>query len=157
MARGLTYVATFTAVSATAAQDLFSILAAANIPIEILWARVSCEGQASPTELRLQCKRIAAAALGSGGTVVTPAEKGQVSGRAAAATVHANDTTRATTTGSKQVLWVGTIQDLNNLDDVMIPELWPMIPAGDALIVGLEVAPGSAVTLFGAAQFSELD
>ena len=157
---GLTYAASFSGtsyagVSVSAAQDLFSMLASSAVPFRLKRFSLSTSGQTTPGNLIISVQRYTAAVTqGSGGSVVTPAELAQLSGRAATTVVHANDTTRATTSGAKQVLWVGTIQDLNNLDDVLIPELWPIIPSSDALIIGLEVAP-SATVLFGTVQFTE--
>ncbi|MGH7103468.1 MAG: hypothetical protein ACREFJ_13835 [Acetobacteraceae bacterium] len=159
---GIRYAATFSGtsfagVSVSAAQDLFYILASSGVPVRLHRLSLSTAGQTSPGNLIISVQRFTpTVTAGSGGTLLTPVELAQVSGRAASSTVRANDTTRATTTGSKQVLWAGTMQDLNNLDDVLVPELWPMISAGTALVVGLEVAPGSAVNLFGAVHFSEL-
>lgn len=160
---GIRYAATFSGtsfagVSASAAQDLFYILASSAVPIRLHRLSLSTSGQTSPGNLIISVQRYTATVTaGSGGSSLTAVELSQLSGRAATSTVRANDTTRATTTGSKQVLWAGTMQDLNNLDDVLVPELWPMIPGGDALIVGLEVAPGSAVNLFGAIHWGELN
>ncbi|MGH7102293.1 MAG: hypothetical protein ACREFJ_07830 [Acetobacteraceae bacterium] len=159
---GIRYAATFSGtsfagVAVSAAQDLFYILASSAVPVRLHRLSLSTSGQTSPGNLIISVQRFTSAVTaGSGGSSVTPVELAQVSGRAATSTVRANDTTRATTTGSKQVLWAGTMQDLNNLDDVLVPELWPWIPAGNAMIVGLEVAPGSGVPLFGAVHFSEL-
>ncbi len=160
---GLTYSAPFSGtgfagVSVSAVQDLFYMLASSAVPFRLKRLSLSTAGQTAPGNLIVSVQRYTATVTaGSAGSAITPSELAQLSGRAATTTVRCNDTTRATTTGVKQLLWIGTIQDLNNLDDVMVPELWPMIPSGDALIVGLEVAPGSAVTLYGTAQFSELD
>lgn len=160
---GIRYAATFSGtsfagVSVSAAQDLFYILASSAVPVRLHRLSLSTAGQTSPGNLIVSVQRFTATVTaGSGGSSLTPVELAQVSGRPASSTVRANDTTRATTTGSKQVLWAGTMQDLNNLDEVLVPELWPMIPGGNALVVGLEVAPASAVSLFGTAQWSELN
>ena len=157
MARGLTYVATFTAVSVSVAQDLFSVLAAANVPVEILWARLSAEGVTAPAELRLNVKRLSAtAALGSLGTVITPQEKGQRSARSAVSTVHANDTTRATSTGTTGILHSESAQVLNGWDYPLIPELFDALSPGEAWVFGLEAAPGAAAVLSGTVCFREL-
>ncbi|MGH7115256.1 MAG: hypothetical protein ACREE9_12255 [Stellaceae bacterium] len=141
----------------SAAQDLVYILASSAVPVRLHRLSLSTSGQSAPGNLIVSVQRFTpTVSPGSGGSSITPVELAQVSGRAATSTVRANDTARASTSGAKQVLWTGTMQDLNNLDDVLVPELWPLIPAGNALVIGLEVAPGSAVPLFGAAQFSEL-
>lgn len=160
---GIVYAATFSGtsfagVSASAAQDLFYMLASSAVPFRLRRLSLSAAGVSSPADLVVSVQRYTATvSAGSGGSSVTPQELAQVTARAATTTVRSNDTTRATTTGSKQLLWVGTMQQLNNLDDVIIPELLPLIPASNALIIGLEVAPGSATTLYGAVHFSESD
>jgi hypothetical protein len=159
---GLIYSGTFSGtsfagVSVSAAQDLFYLLAASSTPLRLRRLSISASGITSPTNLVLSIQRYpATVTAGSGGTSITPVEVAQVSARAAAATMRANDTTRASTTGTKAVLWTGTMQDINNLDELRIPELYELIPGGNALIVGVEVAP-SAVTLYGTLMFSELD
>lgn len=159
----LRYAATFSGssfagVSASAVQDLFYMLASSAVPFRPLRISISATGVTTPADLVVSLQRYTpTVTAGSGGSSVTPQELWQVTGRSATTTVRANDTTRASTSGSKEVLWVGTMQQLNNLDDVMIPELWPLIPASNALIVGLEVAPGTATSLYGTVHFSELD
>lgn len=160
-----TYAATFSGtafagVSASAAQDLFSMLATQTVPFILNRLSISTAGQTSPGNLVVSVQRFTpAVTLGSGGTTIAAAslaEIAQYTQRVATTSVHTNDTTRATTTGSKQVLWTGTVQDLNNLDDNIVPELWSFVPGNCALIIGLETAPAAAVTLYGAAQFTEL-
>lgn len=147
----------FAGVTVTAVQDLFYVLAAASTPVRLRRLYLSQSGATSPANMVISIQRYpATVTAGSAGTSVTPVELAQVTARAAAATVRANDTTRATTTGTKAVLWVGTMQELNNLDELRVPELYELIPASNALIVGLEVAPASTV-LYGTLQFSELD
>lgn len=150
----------FAGVSASAAQDLFSMLATQTVPFILNRLSISTAGQTSPGNLVISVQRFTpAVTLGSGGTTLAAsalAEIAQFTGRAATTTVHTNDTTRATTTGAKQVLWTGTVQDLNNLDDNVVPELWSFVPGNCALIIGLEQAPTAAVSLYGTAQITEL-
>jgi hypothetical protein len=147
----------FAGVSASAAQDLFDMLASSAVPFRVKRISISATGATSPADIVLSVQRFAATVTqGSGGSSITPVELSQVSGRSATTTCRANDTTRATTSGNTQLLWIGTMQELNNFDDVLVPELWPMIPANDALIIGLEVAPGTVVTLYGTVHFAEL-
>lgn len=149
---------TFGGYNLTAAQDLFYLLASATTPLRLRRLFISTTGASSPANVTISIQRYpTTVTVGSGGAVVTPSEVAQVSGRAAAATMRANDTTRATTTGTKAVLWVGTMQELNNLDELRVPELYELIPASNALIIGCEAAPAAAVTTFGTLMFSELD
>lgn len=160
-----TYAATFSGtsfagVSVSGTQDLFSMLAAETVPLILNRLSISTAGQTSPGNLVLSVQRFTpTVSQGSGGTVVPAGslyEVAQFTGRAATTTVHTNDTSRASTTGTKGLLWMGTVQDLNNLDDIIVPELWPFVPGNCGLIIGLEVAPGAAITLYGTAQFTEL-
>ena len=147
----LTYVATFTGVSISAQQDLFSILAPAVVPIKIMWIRLSCLSQSTASEVSLNLLRISAPTQGSGGTVITPVEKGQVSGRVSTATVHANDTVLAT--GTLGLLWADTMQVLNGWDYLPIPELWDQIPASD--IFSLRLVAAASVVMSGSIAWSE--
>lgn len=157
----IVYSATFTGtswagVSVSATQDLFYLLASSSVPFQLRRLSLSAAGPTSPADLVISIQRYpATVTVGSGGSSITPVELAQVSGRAATTTVRSNDTTRATTSGTKAVLWAGSMQQLNNLDDVIVPELYGHIPASNALIIGLEVAP-TAVTLYGTVQFAEL-
>lgn len=160
-----TYAATFSGtsfagVSVSAAQDLFSMLASSTVPFLLNRLSISTSGVTSPASMVISVQRFTPnVTQGSGGTAIAAAslsEIAQYAQRNATTTVRANDTTRASTGGSKELIWIGTMQDLSNLDDIIVPELWPFIPGNCALIVGLEVAPGAAVTLYGTAQFTEL-
>lgn len=147
----------YAGVSVSGTQDLFYVLASSSVPIRLRRLFLSTSGQTSPGNLIVSIQRYTTTVtVGSGGSSITPNEVSQVTARAAAATMRANDTSRATTSGSKVPLFVGTVQDLNNLDELRVPELYELIPASNALIVGLEVAP-SATTLYGTLWFSELD
>jgi hypothetical protein len=143
----LTYVASFTGVTATAVQDLFTIVAGSATPFKLLWVRISVEGQSSALEYLLSFNRLTPTlTIGTGGTTVTPIEKSQISGRASTSTVYANNaTTRATTTGTKSLLWSESFQVLNGYEYLPIPELYDRIDPGQALVIGLETAPTSLV------------
>ncbi|HEX5325440.1 MAG TPA: hypothetical protein VFW75_02110 [Acetobacteraceae bacterium] len=160
-----TYAATFSGtsfagVAVSAAQDLFSMLASSTVPFMLNRLSISTAGVTNPGNLVISVQRFTPTVTqGSGGSAIAAAslsEIAQYTQRNATTTVRANDTTRASTSGSKELIWTGTVQDLNNLDDNIVPELWPFIPGNCALILGLEVAPAAAVTLYGTAQFTEL-
>jgi len=157
----LTYSASFSGtsyagVSVSAVQDLFLVAPSAAVPVQLMRVSFSTSGQTSPGNLIVSIQRYTATVTnGSGGSTPSIYEVAQYSTRAASSTVLANCTTRTSTTGSKTLLWVGTIQDLNNLDDILIPELRYQINPTQALVIGLEVAP-SATTLYGTILFNEL-
>lgn len=160
-----TYAATFSGssfagVPVSAAQDLFYMLASSTVPFLVNRISLSTAGQTSPGNLVVSVQRFTpTVTAGSGGSSIAAAslfEIAQYTERAATTTVRTNDTSRASTSGTKDVLWIGTVQDLNNFDDIIVPELQPFIPGNCALVVGLEVAPAAAVTLYGTVQFTEL-
>lgn len=163
MASGIIYSATFSGssfagVSANAVQDLFNIMPGSGVPIRLRRFALATTGQSSPGDLTLAVKRLpATVTVGSGGSAATVNEVASATGRAAAATVRTNDTTRATSSGTIQILEAITMQNLNNMDELRVPEMEELFLPGQACIIGLEVAPGSAVTVFGTVWFSELD
>jgi hypothetical protein len=85
----------------TAVQDIWSLLAGSAKGIQLHWAQLTAAGVTSAAELRLRLKRgTATVTQGSGGS--TPAANIVDAGDtlAATATVHANDTSQATTSGN---------------------------------------------------------
>lgn len=85
----------------TAVQDIWALLAGSAKGIQLRWMQLTASSVTSAAELRLRLKRgTATVTLGSGGS--TPAANIVDSGDtlAATATVHANDTTQATTSGN---------------------------------------------------------
>jgi hypothetical protein len=85
----------------TAVQDIWSMLAGASNGIQLHWLNCSAAGVTTAAELRLRLKRgTATVTQGSGGS--TPAKNLVDDGdsKASGTTVHANDTTQATTTGN---------------------------------------------------------
>ncbi len=102
---GFKYTVPFEAVAVTAAQDLISILTAAQKPVRILRYWVGATDTTIPTSQMLSLRaRLATATvtLGSGGSVVTAVKIGSQSAPAAGFTAHTNDPTgtKATTSGA---------------------------------------------------------
>ena len=94
----------------TAVQDIWSLLAGSAKGIQMRWIQLTASGVTSAAELRLRLKRgTATVTQGSGGT--TPAANIVDGGDAlaATATVHANDTSQATTSGN----FTGFVQYFN--------------------------------------------
>ena len=152
----------FAGVSVSAAQDLFSMLASSSVPFIVTQVKLAASGITSPSEIVIARKRLTSVVTqGSGGTVIAAANLAPVgqldpnTPRNSTTTVHTNDTTRATTTGNTQIIDATTLQLANGDNDIIIPELWIDIPVSCAFILGLEVAPGSAVTLYGTVYYIE--
>lgn len=150
----------FAGVSVSGTQDLISMLASATIPFRVQRIRLAATGISSPVEVVIGRKRLnSSVSLGSGGTVVTGAalpEIAQSSGRLSTTTCHTNDTSRATTTGSTLILDPIPVTFPNNEDDIIVPEFWNYFPVSTAFVLGLEVAPAAAVTVYGVIYYTDL-
>src|SRR5437868_2494353 len=85
----------------TAVQDIWSLLAGTAKGLQLHWMQLTAASVTTAAEIRLRLKRgTATVTQGSGGS--TPAANIVDAGDtlAATATVHANDTTQATTSGN---------------------------------------------------------
>jgi len=144
MSRSRVYTVGFNNVTLAAVQDLFSLLATANMAFEVHYVKFGQVTQSAIGGLRLRLRRLpATVTVGSGGTAPTPAP---IFPNDAAATVTArvNDTVQATTSG--------TAIDLPDTWDLPFGYLW-MPPESDriiikpsqAFIVSLDSTPGSLV------------
>jgi hypothetical protein len=147
---GVVYTGTFQAVAATAAQDLFELLAPSARSVKLLEVHVTQStevGDAQAEMLRFAIKRATGAVTsGSGGTTVTAAAK--VPGLTYSGTLEANNTTRITG---------GTVTVLEEEDCHMAQGFHHLPPQGregeiegaTRLVVGLEQAPADSVSLSG--------
>lgn len=150
----LTYVSTFTDISVSAAQDLFTITTSSTTPIKLLWLRLSTEGQTTAAELRISISRLLPTITpGSGGTASTPVQKSQSVGTSTCA-VEVNNTTRASAT-TKQLLWSESFQVLNGYEYLPIPECSDRVDGGQVLVVGLESVPAAATVMNGSICWAE--
>lgn len=149
------YTAQFNGVAVTAQQDLFELVAGANTPIVIheLFLSQSTEvGDAAEEGLSILIKQ-GATTTGSGGTAPTKLPR-DVDDSASAATVAANNTTKAT---------VGTIvthQAINwnvrvPLQILFTPELRPYVKGARRLTVELATTPADSITMSGYITWSE--
>ena len=85
----------------TAVQDIWSLLNSASNGSQVHWLQLTAAGVTSAAQVPLRLKRgTATVTQGSAGT--TPAKKPVDDGdtKVSGATLHANDTTQATTTGN---------------------------------------------------------
>jgi hypothetical protein len=85
----------------TAVQDIWSLLAGASNGIQLHWLNATAAGVTTAAQIRTRLKRgTATVTIGTGGS--TPAKNFVDDGdtKASGSTLHANDTTQATTTGN---------------------------------------------------------
>lgn len=89
----------------TAVQDLFSIKAGAAKGIQLRHIHLEASGITTAAQLRMRLKRLTATVTqGSGGSAPTPTITDFGDTQVAAAVLHVNDTSQATTSGLTQVL-----------------------------------------------------
>lgn len=140
------YTAAIDAVTIAAVQDIFMLKAGAANGTVIHQIRVSAGGVTSPAELRLRLKRLPATVTnGSGGTTPTINFVDTGDSKAATATLRANDTTQATTSGTAQILAGEQWNVLAPFEELPIPELRWRQAAGEAFV--LDVAGTVASTV----------
>ena len=136
------YSAAVTAVNvSTVPQDLFEIKSPASKVIKIHECRISQDGSAVSSQVRLRVSKLTATVTdGSGGS--TPAAVAAEDGdSASAATVKANSTTQATTTGSKATWLSDAFNVLSGWLWLPAPEDQLVLSPNDACVV--EVLAGS--------------
>lgn len=140
-------------VSVSAAQDIFSMISSASNGIRIHWIQLGSNATAA-TPLRMRLKRgTATVTLGSGGTIpaLAPVDAGDT--KAVQSTVHANDTTPATTTGAftgiASFLWDTVLP----FDFLPAPEDRPSCLTNQALI--LDMPASATLTLSGFIMWDE--
>lgn len=149
---GRVYASPASAISTgTAAQDLYSALAATQVPFMMHEVVINFESVTTAAEVRIRHKREASTVTqGSGGTAVTPTilEPRNLSTATAAQTVvHAGDTTVATTTGATANYRYETVQVLNGYQYLPPPEDRPVLAGLEAYVVDLGgTSLGSALT-----------
>jgi hypothetical protein len=140
------YKTTFENVTISAVQDIFSLKAGAANGVEIHQIDLSAGGVTAPAEIRLRLKRLPATVTqGSGGTspTVNAADSGDT--KASTATVHANDTTQATTSGTAATLGVWQWNVLLPWQYLPAPEDRDVCQAAEAWILDIPGAPASTV------------
>lgn len=143
MATPRIYSAQFENVAVSAVQDIFSILAASTKGFELRYISLGAVGQTSATEFRLSIKRLPTTVTqGSGGTSPTINKLDSLNGTAATSTVHANDTTQASTNGTAVTIWSGTWDVLLPFEYIpAAPEERPTCGVSECLVLTLNAAP----------------
>jgi hypothetical protein len=152
-----TYKAIFDNVSIAAIQDILSMKAGGTNGIEIHQLDLSAGGVISPAEIRLRLKRLPATVTqGSGGSVLTPTVADSGDTKASTATVHANDTTQATTSGTVSILGAWQWNVLLPWQYLPAPEDRDVCQAGEAFVLDAPAAPGAATLVSGTIVWREV-
>lgn len=152
---GRIYQSNFENVAVSAAQDLFELQPASNKPVKLHEVHITADGTDSEV-LRHTIKRLTSAVTSGSGGSTPDLEKQAESDAAGAATVEANNTTRASTSGATNILYPEQANLLNGFHRVYLPENRPTFVNGEALIVGLEEAPSAARNFSGSIIFEEI-
>ena len=131
MANGRVYTATFNVAAQTAVQDLFQLLAASNVQVEVLEIKISA---GAGTDERARIMGHYGSTNGSGGSTPTPRPRDP--GMPAADTVvEANNTTQATDGN----IVIDQLWDLRTLFHWLpTPKTQILIPGGDLWHLSLE-------------------
>ncbi len=147
----------FDNVSIAAIQDVLSMKAGAANGIEIHQIDLSAGGVTSPAEIRLRLKRLSAAVTqGTGGTVLTQSSADSGDTKASTATVRANDTAQATTTGTTTFLGAWQWNVLLPWQYLPAPEDRDVCQGGEAFVLDIPTAPGAATLVSCTLAYREL-
>jgi hypothetical protein len=136
----------FDNVTIAAVQDVFSLKAGAANGIELHQIDLSAGGVTSPAEIRLRLKVLpATVTAGTGGSapVVSPADSGDT--KAATATVRANDTTQATSSGTVKILQAWQWNVLLPWQYLPAPEDRDVVQANEQITLDIPGAPVSTI------------
>ena len=154
---GRVYSAVFEGVTVSVAQDFFELTAPATAAVCVREIHITQDDNETSQQLPVKLIRVPATVTsGSGGSAPTP-RKMENGSPAAAATVEANNTTVATTSGTLEILRRIGDNVLNGWHWVFLPEtmLW-LAPSG-VLVVRLVTAPSpSALTMSGEIVWEEI-
>jgi hypothetical protein len=151
------YKTPFDNVSIAAVQDILSLKAGAANGIEIHQIDLTAGGVNSPAEIRLRLKRLSAVVTqGTGGTALTPGPADSGDTKAATATVRANDTAQATTTGTTTLLGAWQWNVLLPWQYLPAPEDRDVCQAGEAFVLDAPAAPGAAILVSGTVVWREV-
>lgn len=152
---GRKYVVGFEQVSCAAAQDVFLIKAPSSKVLKILAVRLGQSSSTTSTQQRVRFSRLPATVSdGTGGTAATP-RKTEQGDPAAAFTARVNDTTQATTSGSKSTLFEDVFNILSGYQYVPVPEECVTVPPSEAVVVEFP-AMGATATYDGSVVVEEI-
>lgn len=136
----------FDNVTVAAVQDLFSLKAGAANGIELHQVDLTAGGVTAAAEIRIRLKRAPTTfTQGSAGTTPTIAVADSGESKATAATVHANDTSQGTTSGTMIILGAWQWNVLLPFQYLPPPEDREIIQGGEGLIIDIAATPASTV------------
>lgn len=156
---GRFYSASFSAVSVSAAVDVFEVLAATGKPFflhEVIIAQSSDYGDAQAEGLSVLIKRATGSyTSGSGGGTATPA-KHLTNDASAGPTAETNNTTQASAgTGALTTIRCDAWNEQAGYQYLPTPEQRIFFLAAEAVVVSI-TAPADAITLSGTLVFEEM-
>lgn len=152
---GREYVVSFEKVSVSAVQDLFQIIGAAGMILEIKRFNIDCVDTTAPTnqQLALRCRFLPATVTnGSGGSSPTP-QKVDNGDPAATFTAKANNTTQATTNGTASTKWEGGCNVFSGVEKYFTEPI--VVGPSQAFTVELITATSGTLTLSGSVSVTE--
>lgn len=152
---GRKYTVGFEQVSCAAAQDAILIVAPSSKVLRILEVRLGQSSSTTSTMQRVRHSRLTGTVSnGSGGAAATP-RKHQTGDAAAAATARINDTTQATTSGTKSTLFEDVFNIVSGYLWVPVPEEYIVLAPGEAYALEFP-AMGATATYDGSVTFEEI-
>jgi hypothetical protein len=158
VAYGRVYSAIFNDVAVSAAQDLFELVAGANVVVELLEVHLSQQteiGDAMEENLNILIKSGQTTSGSTGGTNPTPANISTNAGsEAAESTVEINNTTKASagTIVTHVARWWNVRMPF---DLILTPETTIILAPSRRLTVELVAAPGDSIDMSGEIVFKE--
>lgn len=153
---GRAYSIEFAGVSVSAVQDLIALYAGASMACKLHGVVIGQVTGTTVQNLKLSVNRLpTTVTAGSGGSTPTP-QKINRGDAAATATAHVNDTSQATTSGTKAVLHADVFNTVNGYQFFWPPDDRPVIGLSEAAVLSLDTAPSSAMTMNGTLYFEEL-
>lgn len=160
--QGRLYVVAFEAVAVTAQQDCFYIKPAADKPVWLEYLTMSVNGGAADAgdaqeelyDVQI-CYIPATVTASSGGSAPTP-QPININDAAAGFTARANDTTKATTTGTITTRGLPSFNSRGGLERLWAPEHAPNAANAAALTVRLNTTPADSINLSGELHVREM-
>jgi hypothetical protein len=147
------YSATFEEVAATAAQDLFQILAPADSVVVLHSLYISQSSDAGDAESEMLNVLIHRGSTnGSGGSTPTPTPL-HLGDAAAGTVVEANNTSQGT---EGTIIHAESFNSMAGLQIVWTPETRPIISPSDLLHIEMQTTPADSLTMSGTVYFEEL-
>lgn len=156
MSRSRPYSIEFTGVSVSAVQDLLTAYCGASMAIEVHGVVIGQITGTTVQNLKISIKRLpTTVTAGSGGSAPTP--QPMMAGDVAATfTARTNDTVQATTNGTASLLHEDVFNTVNGYQFFFPPILQPTAKLSQAIVISLDTAPSSAMTMSGTLYVAEL-